>query len=239
MSNERILLVEDDPAVSDAISCALRMDGYRITLAKDGVEAIALARENPPNIIILDLILPKLSGFDVCKTIRRDSTIPIIMLSAKADEEDKILGFEMGADDYITKPFSIRELSSRIRAVLRRLEATNSPSHHILQAEGILLDTLRRTATIRGRTTALSPKELDLLRCLMSNPNRVIERKKLFDQVWLDGRVGERTLDVHIRWLRMKIEVNPDRPRLIKTVRGIGYKFATEFPNSQPILEGK
>jgi DNA-binding response OmpR family regulator len=229
VSGERILLVEDDPAVSEGIAYALSAEGYIVTSAADGIEAVNAVKERQPDLIILDLMLPKLSGIDVCRFIRRDSSVPIIILTAKTAETDRVIGLEVGADDYVTKPFSTRELIARIRAVLRRVQmASESTPPAVVQAEGICLDILRRTASVHGRTINLTPKEFELLRCLVSNPNRVMERRVLFDRVWgEDSGVGERTLDVHIRWLRQKVELDPSNPKLILTVRGIGYRFAS------------
>ena len=230
MGDERILLVDNDPVVSEGVANALSAEGYRLTTVFDGVEALNVARNTRPDIIILEMTLPRLSGIEVCKSIRENCSIPIIILSSKTSEEDKILGLEHGADDYMTKPFSVRELISRIRAVLRRTRmCLDSATAHIVQAEGIRLDTLRRIVTINGEIVGLTPKEFELLRCLICHPNHVIKRDVLFKDVWgEESRAGERTLDVHIRWLRQKIETNPDKPRLIVTVRGIGYRFATD-----------
>ena len=228
MSNEHILLVDDDPAVCEGVAYALGAEGYRVTTAADGVQAIAAARQLRPDLVILDLILPNLSGTDVCLAIRRDSSVPIIMLTARTEEADRVIGLEMGADDYITKPFSMRELIARVRAVLRRASRSDvSRDADVMHVQDINLDTSSRTAYVRGQRVDLTPREFELLKCLMSNPNRVMERRALFKWVWgEDSCVGERTLDVHIRWLRQKIERDPDRPDHIVTIRGIGYKFA-------------
>lgn len=234
LGNARILLVDDDPAVSEGVACSLATEGYRVTTAADGITALSAVHDQQPDLIILDLMLPRLSGLDVCKTIRRDSHIPIIMLSAKDTEEDRVIGLELGADDYITKPFSTRELIARIRAILRRAVKVDESSTHIIKAAGITLDASRRTANVRGEYVKLTPREFDLLSFFIRNCNRVMDRQHLFRSVWgADSQAVDRTLDVHVRWLRKKIEKDPAKPSLIITIHGVGYKFSTDNTSHQ------
>lgn len=235
MGNERILLVDNDPIVSDGVADVLSAEGYHLTMVSNSTEALDAIRDIRPDIILLEIVLPGLSVIDLCKSIRSSCNVPIIIVSDQADEENKVAAFDCGVDDYITKPFLVRELISRIRAVLRRTKMSlDNVTTHIVQAEGIRLDTLKRIVIVRGEEVELTPKEYELLRRLMCHPNHVIERHVLFNDVWgKESQACERTLDVHIRWLRQKIEENPDKPRLIMTARGIGYRFAI---NQNPAL---
>jgi len=225
--SKRILLIEDDTSIADVIKDYLEKQGYEVDIVTDGEEGLAAVKEKLPDLILLDLMLPGMPGLDVCKEIRKNSNIPIIMLTAKTDEVDKIIGLEFGADDYITKPFSFRELVARIRAVMRRTKTrppVESPS--VLQGGDVVMDIPRRKVTVRGKVVHLPMKQFDLLRALMIRNGEVIERDKLFEEVWRKESIKNMgTLDVHVRWLREKIEEDPARPKHVRTVRGVGYKF--------------
>jgi two-component system, OmpR family, response regulator RegX3 len=224
----RILLVDDEETLRASLEFALQKEGYEVLTAGDGSAALALAAANPPDLILLDVMLPGLDGLEVCRRLRARSSVPILMLTAKDQEIDKILGLELGADDYITKPFSVRELLARMRAVLRRTrpEASDNEAGGMLAAGRVTLNLDRYEVTVDGQPIELSPKEFQLLRLLMLHQGRVLTRDSLIDQVWGDAFMGDlKTLDVHIRWLREKIEEDPSQPRHIVTVRGAGYRF--------------
>jgi DNA-binding response OmpR family regulator len=261
-----ILVVDDEQTLRDMLEYNLRREGYRVLTAGDGAEALRLAFDERPDLLVLDIMLPGMSGFDVCRAVRRQLTVPILMLSAREEEIDKVLGLELGADDYLTKPFSLRELLARLRAMLRRAEIlqvqasanaptmsappvradnddnasrtlSDHPSHHAPQAEPapplvlvsgeLTIDTSRRTVSKHGRLVALKPKEFDLLAFLAAHPFQVFSREILLDRVWgYDFVGGGRTVDVHVRWLRSKLEPNPSVPEYIQTVYGVGYKFS-------------
>lgn len=272
-----VLLVDDEPPLRDSLAFTLRREGYEVTTAADGLTALDLARAKAPDVILLDLMLPGLDGMEVCRRIRSGSDVPILMLTAKDQEIDKILGLEMGADDYVTKPFSTRELLARMKSVMRRRAAAlraaqedreslarmealvryyaeggaaprdgeeppgslslpgsaaepvappSAESPGILDGNGVRMDLDRHEVTSNGDVIVLSPKEFQLLRALMSYRGRVLSREQLIESVWGDEFMGDpKTLDVHIRWLREKIERDPSDPRLIVTVRGVGYRF--------------
>ena len=226
----RILLVEDEIAIAESVAYSLRGDGFEVQTAADGVSALAAFRSSSPDLIILDLMLPKLSGLDLCRIIRKESSVPIIMLTAKTEEIDRVVGLELGADDYVPKPFSIRELIARVRAVLRRTEAARDQDNQVvLHAAGIEMDLVRRRVSLGGRTLHLPLKQFELLRVLMANKDRVVAREDLFRAVWDSDAVYDTgTLDVHIRWLREKLEDDPSAPRRILTVRGVGYRIGTD-----------
>jgi two-component system OmpR family response regulator len=229
MVDSRILVVEDDPNLLDTLKYNLVKDGYEVITAADGARALETARTEKPELIILDLMLPKLSGFEVCRILRKEMTVPIIMLTARTDEVDKIVGLEIGADDYMTKPFSMRELLARVHAMLRR--AGIHPELPVAGTESIKIgdleiDVNRHQASYKGATLELSPKEFDLLSFLARNRGFVFSREQLLEKVWgYDYAGNTRTVDVHIRWLRWKIETDPTRPELILTVRGTGYRL--------------
>lgn len=270
VTQRTILVVDDEETLREMLGYNLRREGYRVLTAADGSEALRLAFDERPDLIVLDIMLPGMSGFDVCRAVRRQLTVPILMLSAREEEIDKVLGLELGADDYLTKPFSLRELLARVRAMLRRAEIlqvqavadapvavpqleavgsmasvsantgplNNAPrpaastSHSEITPQPALLsgdlviDTSRRTVTKSGQPVALKPKEFDLLAFLAAHPLQVFSREVLLDRVWgYDFVGGARTVDVHIRWLRSKLEPNPDVPEYIHTVYGVGYKF--------------
>ncbi len=238
----KILVVDDEETLRDMLEYNLRREGYHVLTAADGTEALRIAFEERPDLIILDIMLPGMSGFDVCRAVRKQLTVPILMLSAREEEIDKVLGLELGADDYITKPFSLRELLARLRAMLRRseiLRAQPLPSPQttgplpsepdtppILVAGDVQIDLARRTVLSAGQPISLKPKEFDLLAFLASHSQQVFSREALLDRVWgYDFVGGTRTVDVHVRWLRTKLEENPALPRYIQTIYGVGYKF--------------
>jgi DNA-binding response OmpR family regulator len=215
-----ILLVDDEDSVQKLLAYPLERDGFRVVQARDGEEALA-------RFVVLDLMLPKLDGLEVCKRLRASSSVPIIMLTARDDELDKVLGLELGADDYITKPFSIREFRSRVRALLRRAAAPRpQPDQEVLEADGLRIDLARRDVDVRGRAVQLTYVEFELLRTLASHPGRVYTREALLQALWGGSEYREpRTIDVHVRHLREKLERDPREPEYLLTVRGVGYRF--------------
>ncbi len=220
----RILVIEDDPVLQQALALNLKREGYEVLGATDGLTGLQMARDARPDLVILDLMLPRLDGLSVARSIRGAGTTPIIMLSARDGEIDRIVGLESGADDYVVKPFSFGELAARIRAVLRRVPTQRADK---LEAGGLTLDLVRRRATLRGEELQLRHKEFNLLAELMRNQGAVLSRDLLLERVWGYDYEGDttRTVDVHIRWLREKIEADPSNPQRIQTVRGIGYRF--------------
>jgi DNA-binding response OmpR family regulator len=223
-----ILLVDDEDSVQKLLSYPLERDGFRVLAAKDGEEALAKFAAEPVDLVVLDLMLPKLDGLEVCKRLRAQSTVPIIMLTARDDELDKVLGLELGADDYITKPFSIREFRSRVRALLRRasLPAQDRRESETIDVDGLVVDPSRRTVEVRGEAVQLTYVEFELLRTLAANPGRVFSRRQLLEALWGDSAYREpRTIDVHVRHLREKLEHDASEPEFILTVRGAGYRF--------------
>jgi len=233
MSGSKILVVEDDQTLLNVLKYNLVKEGYDVLTAADGVQALDVARSNRPDLIVLDIMLPKLDGFEVCRILRREMTTPILMLTAKAEETDKVVGLELGADDYMTKPFSMREFLARIRAMLRRAEMMKVAAISVkdlipslIKVGEIEVDLARHTVSRSGTPIDLSPKEFDLLGFLVKNKEQVFTRDQLLEKVWGYDYAGDtRTVDVHIRWLRQKIEVDPANPKHLLTVRGIGYKF--------------
>lgn len=223
----KILVVEDEKLLVKGIKFNLEQDGYQVVTAYDGEEAIRLAHDGSIDLILLDIMLPKADGFTVCREIRGFSNVPIIMLTAKGEDIDKILGLEYGADDYITKPFNIREVSARIKAILRRVNPTpKGDSGKLLVSGGITLDYNFRRAVVGDRIVELTSKEFDLLELFLKNPDRVYTRENLLDILWGIGYPSEeRTIDVHMRRLREKIEDNPAEPRYLKTKWGVGYYY--------------
>jgi DNA-binding response OmpR family regulator len=223
-----ILLVDDEDSVQKLLSYPLERDGFRVLAARDGEEALAKFSSEPVDLVVLDLMLPKLDGLEVCKRLRAQSTVPIIMLTARDDELDKVLGLELGADDYITKPFSIREFRSRVRALLRRasLPAQDRRESETIETDGLVVDPSRRTVEVRGEAVQLTYVEFELLRTLAANPGRVFSRRQLLEALWGDSAYREpRTIDVHVRHLREKLERDASEPEFILTVRGAGYRF--------------
>jgi two-component system response regulator RegX3 len=223
----RILVVEDEETLAEAISFLLSKEGFDVEKAEDGPAAIAAFEKNGADLILLDLMLPGLSGTEVCRQIRAKSSVPIIMLTAKDSEIDKVVGLEIGADDYVTKPYSSRELIARIRAVLRRGELGDATAiEGVLSVGPIRLDSDRHVISVNGEQVALPLKEFELLEFMMRNSGRVLTRMQLIDRVWGSDYVGDtKTLDVHIKRLRAKIEKDPANPEMIQTVRGMGYKL--------------
>jgi DNA-binding response OmpR family regulator len=222
-----VLVVDDEPIVAEVVEKYLAREGYQVKVAVDGAEALRTARQWPPDLVVLDLMLPGVDGLEVCRELRKESQIPIIMLTARGEETDRIVGLELGADDYIVKPFSPQELVARVKAVLRRARAApvHVPSGLIRYGE-LLTNPESREVLVRGRNVELTAKEFDLLYFLASHPNQVFTREQLLDQVWDYAYVGDlSTVTVHIRRLRAKIEADPFRPRYIKTLWGVGYKF--------------
>jgi len=227
--NDKILVVEDDRNLLDTLKYNLRKEGYDVVTAADGAEALDICRKEKPNLIILDIMLPKISGFEVCRILRKEMMVPILMLTAKAEETDKIVGLEIGADDYMTKPFSLRELLARVRATLRRskmVEMQPKPEEVLLKVGDIEVDVARHQASKGTVTLELTPKEFDLLAFLARNRGFVFSRDQLLEKVWGYDFAGDtRTVDVHVRWLRQKIEIDPNNPKHLITVRGTGYKL--------------
>ena len=225
----RVLVVEDEESFSDALSFMLRREGYEVGVAADGAAALDEFDRHGADLVLLDLMLPGISGTEVCRTLRQKSTVPIIMVTAKDGEVDKVVGLELGADDYVTKPFSSRELVARIRAVLRRRGEPEEMLPATLEAGPVRIDVDRHVVAVRGQTIAMPLKEFDLLELLVRNAGRVLTRGQIIDRVWGSDYVGDtKTLDVHVKRLRAKIEIDPPDPRLILTVRGLGYKFEAE-----------
>jgi two-component system response regulator RegX3 len=227
-SRRRILLIEDEAAIAEGIAYNLRQQGYEVARAADGETGLAEARRLRPDLVLLDQMLPGLSGLGVCQALRRDSNLPVIMLTARDSETDKVVGLTVGADDYVTKPFSMAELTARIQALLRRTTgaAAGAEPEERLEASEVVLDVGRHEVLVRGCPVSLSPKEFALLHVLMANRGRVLTRDRLLSRVWQEENyVDDRTVDVHVRWLRRKIEQDPAQPTLIQTVRGAGYRF--------------
>jgi two-component system response regulator RegX3 len=225
---QRILVVDDEPSFVDALAISLEAEGYEVITAVDGFEALERFRAVRPDLVLLDLMLPRISGVDVCRDIRGTSNVPIIMVTAKSSEVDVVVGLEVGADDYITKPYRIRELLARIRATLRRVEESKqSGSSGLLELGGVTLDRERHEVSVDGEPVTMPLKEFDLLEILMTNAGRVVTREILFDRVWGYDYIGDsKTLDVHVKRLRSKVESDPSDPQRIVTIRGLGYKFA-------------
>lgn len=234
---ETVLVVEDEPALQETLVYNLEKEGYRVEAAGDGRAALDAARRLKPDLVILDIMLPVLDGFEVCKILRRESSVPILMLTARDDEIDRVVGLEVGADDYLTKPFSMRELLARVKAQLRRagmlheaLEKIKPPEaeipQEVLTYGGLEVNLTRREVTLDGQVLAIKPQEYDLLLFFAQHRGQMLSREFLLERVWGWDYVGDsRTVDVHVRWLRQKIEKDPARPERIVTVRGGGYRF--------------
>ena len=223
-----ILLVDDEDSVRKVLAFPLEKDGYTVVQAADGEEALRRFDAGPVDLVVLDIMLPRLDGLEVCKRLRATSTVPIIMLTARDDELDKVIGLELGADDYITKPFSIREFRSRVRALLRRARAphTGDEQDERIEHDGLVIDVPRRLVEVRGRLVQLTYVEFELLRTLAAHPGRVFSRRMLLEALWKSADYRDpRTIDVHVRHLREKLEPEPRTPEFILTVRGVGYRF--------------
>jgi len=239
----RVLVVEDEESFIDPLVISLEREGFSVTVARDGVQALERFDADEPDLVLLDVMLPRLSGIDVCRAIRSRSSVPIIMVTAKSTELDTVVGLEVGADDYVAKPYRLRELVSRMRAVLRRRPGAEADSgeraspHHspaggtgrpedVLESAGVLLDLGRHECIVRGQELKLPLKEFELLEVLLANAGRVVTRDVLIDRVWGMDYVGDtKTLDVHVKRLRSRIEIDPSNPKLITTIRGLGYRF--------------
>jgi DNA-binding response OmpR family regulator len=222
-----ILLVDDEESIQKLLTYPLERDGFRVVQARDGEEALERFQDERIDLVLLDLALPKVDGIEVCRRLRAKSSVPILMLTARDDEIDKVLGLEIGADDYITKPFSIRELRSRIRAAIRRSNLSPAPETDAeIELDGLRIDLPRRTVEVDGKPVQLTYLEFELLRTLASTPGRVYSRQALLDKLWGGSAYRDpRTIDVHVRHLREKIERDPGDPEYIFTVRGVGYRF--------------
>ena len=221
----KILIVDDEPNILETVELRLRKDGYSTFTAASAEEGMRLFRLVRPDLVLLDVMLPQQSGYDMCRTIRRDSHVPVIFLTARGGEDDRVTGLEIGGDDYMVKPFSLSELSARVRSVLRR-SGSSIRTLEVVETGNLIINPKTHEATMDGKPVALSPKEFALLYFLAQNPGQVFSRETLLDRVWgADAYVSSRTVDVHIRWLRERIEQNPAHPERIITIRGVGYKF--------------
>ena len=237
MADETILLADDDPMIIDPLALQLRREGFTVHIAVDGEDALAQARRVAPDVVLLDIMMPKKQGWEVCRELRAESDVPIIMLTARGEEMDRILGLELGADDYLTKPFSARELIARIRAVLRRVAMdsarqtspaaeTTSEDESVVQLGRVTVDRARYQVAVDGEPVHLSQREYSLLMALLDAQGAAVKRGDLVDQVWGAEWIGDpRTLDVHMRWLREKLERDPSKPELLLTIRGVGYRL--------------
>jgi len=228
-----VLVVEDEDSFVEALSIGLRREGFRVQIARDGAQALDLFDAVNPDLVLLDVMLPRVSGIDVCRQLRKRSQVPIIMVTAKGAEIDTVVGLEVGADDYVTKPYRLRELVARMRAVLRRSprDRQQDASGEALEVGDVALDPERHEVVIRGTTVQLPLKEFELLELLLDNAGRVLTRETLIDRVWGSDYVGDtKTLDVHIKRLRSKVEDDPSNPSRIVTIRGLGYKFESPKP---------
>jgi DNA-binding response OmpR family regulator len=233
----RVLVVEDDTNILEAVAFNLERDGHEVLQATDGVAGLELARAEQPDLVVLDVMLPRMSGLDVCRILRNEQPVPILMLTARDNEADKVQGLDLGADDYVTKPFSMRELRARVSSALRRDQLSRDSASSLngagagdgagqLEAGDLVLDVASHEVTLRGEPVALRPREFSLLEFLMRHPGQALSREMILESVWGYSYVGEtRTVDVHIRWLREKLEEDAASPQHIQTVRSIGYKF--------------
>lgn len=225
----RILVVEDEEDLAELIRHNLASEGYEVEVCQDGVQALDAVKRQPPDLMLLDVMLPKVDGRAVCRAIRRDHDFPIIMISARTSEVDKVIGLEVGADDYIPKPFGLLELIARVRSALRRASGESRGREEVLRGAGIVLDRGRHLVDVQGSRVDLRPKEFALLELLMANRGRVLDRNTLLERIWGETEyIDSGTIDVHVRRLREKIEPDPQHPTYVLTIRGIGYKFADE-----------
>ncbi|RYG21565.1 response regulator transcription factor [bacterium] len=220
----KLLIVDDEPAILETVETKLRREGFSTFTADSAEEGLRLFRRVRPDLVILDIMLPGRSGFDLCRTIRKDSSTPILFVSARADEADRVKGLELGADDYMVKPFNLSEMAARVKAILRR--STGEAVQETIERGNLRIDARSHEATLDGEVLSLSPKEFALLSFLAKNPGQVFSREALLDRVWgRDAFVSARTVDVHVRWLRTRIEKDPNNPVRLLTLRGVGYKF--------------
>jgi two-component system, OmpR family, response regulator RegX3 len=227
----KLLIVEDEKSIAEGLAITLEAEGFQVAWVKDGMDAIPTWERVRPDLVVLDLMLPGMSGTEVCRTLRSRSDVPIIMLTARDAEVDRVVGLELGADDYVTKPFSTRELVARIKAILRRAPVTggNVSDGGPVEVSGVRVDRARHEVRVDGESVELPPKEFDLLAYLIENAGRVLTRGQLIDEIWGSEYVGDtKTLDVHIRRLRTRVEVDPTEPARIQTVRGVGYRFSDQ-----------
>lgn len=223
---DTVLVVEDEPNLLAALKYTLEREGYDALAAQDGEAGLRMAREESPDIIILDVMLPALDGFEICRLLRRESSVPIIMLSARKDEAERVKGLELGADDYVGKPFSMRELLARIRNTLRRSSGGAARQSETVVSGNLAIDLSGHTAALNGEPLDMKPREFALISFLASNKGRAFTRDQILERLWGHDYIGDsRTVDVHVRWLREKIEPNPSMPRRIVTIRGVGYRF--------------
>jgi two-component system, OmpR family, response regulator RegX3 len=224
----KLLLVEDEKSIAEGLAITLEAEGFQVAWVKDGLDAIPAWERVRPDLVVLDLMLPGMSGTEICRTLRSRSDVPIIMLTAREAEVDRVVGLELGADDYVTKPFSTRELVARIKAILRRAPLAEQLEDAVpVEASGVRVDRVRHEVQVEGRSVELPPKEFDLLAYLVEHAGRVLTRGQLIDEIWGSDYVGDtKTLDVHIRRLRTRIEQDPHAPVRIQTVRGVGYRFS-------------
>ena len=221
-----ILVADDEPTLVATLKYNLERESYAVVTAADGEDALAIARETRPDLIVLDLMMPGLNGLEVCRILRKEMQVPVLMLTARDDETDKVAGLELGADDYVTKPFSMRELTARVRALLRRSEYAPPPEQDVMSTGDLIIDLPKRAVSRDGTHLPLKPKEFELLTFFARNPSRAFTREQLLNHIWGYDYAGDtRTVDVHVRWLRQKIEAEPDQPTRLITIRGVGYRF--------------
>ena len=227
MDQPSVLIIEDEDTLREALRYNLANQGYRVSDTPDGANGLALARDLKPDLVILDVMLPGMDGFQICRVLRQESSVPILMLTAKAEEIDRVLGLELGADDYVVKPFSMRELLARVRGMLRRYrERGEHPTREVVAAGDLELDLSSHTVRRAGAPLSLKPREYALLSLMMTNSGKAYTRHEILDRVWGQDYIGDtRTVDVHIRWLREKIEPDPGNPERLITIRGVGYRF--------------
>ena len=227
MTSEKILIIEDEENILEAVKYTLTQEGYDVFTSVDGEDGLEKAQEIKPDLVLLDVMLPKMDGFEVCRILRKDLEMPVFMISAKAEEIDRVVGLEIGADDYITKPFSMRELVVRVRNSLRRSALNRQVDDlEILKFGELEIHLTSHMAIVSGEEVSMKPKEFDLLYLLASHKGRAFTRDQILQRLWGDEYIGDvRTVDVHVRWIREKIEVNPSRPEKLVTIRGVGYRF--------------
>lgn len=232
LDQKTVLVIEDDPNTANLVELYLKNEGFAALTANNGETGLALARRHHPDLVVLDLMLPRMDGWEVCRQLRKTSDLPVIMLTARGEEIDRVSGLTLGADDYVVKPFSPRELIARIKAILRRTSQMPAPESKILSHGDVRLDLDKRRLKVRGRLVALTPHEFALLEALMRSPGRTFTRDELLDRLYPQGEavVIERVIDVHVGKLRQKIEVDSSAPQYILTTRGVGYRFADEMP---------